>query len=446
MNFDKLKLDDGIELTDQFKEVLDLMENTYHNLFITGNAGTGKSSLLKTWRNNTKKEYIVLAPTGIAAVNVQGQTIHSAFRFPLDILFSHTIKTIRANEIFRKVDTIVIDEISMVRADIFDAMDLYLRINGPDSTKPFGGVQLILFGDPYQLPPVVTGDDAEIFGKIYSSPYFFASKAFYETRINYIQLTHIFRQKDPQFISILNRIRNNTMEKSDFDVINKLYEPFEERPEGQNYITLTTINRIANEINQNALYKIDSPEFVYKATVKGMFKKESFPVDEELRLRVGAQVMFVRNDSDKRWVNGTLGKVVYLDQYRIDVEVKEWDCTRVYTVPKETWESTKYDKDTVTNKIVTRKMGSYTQYPLKIAYGITIHKSQGSTFDNVDLHFGNGAFVSGQTYVAFSRCRTLEGIKLLKKIEPTDILLDKEIVEFMKNFNSNNLDKSGLLL
>ncbi len=437
------KVDQGIELSDQFKEVLNLMEFTKQSMFITGKAGAGKSTLLKVFRNNTRKQHMIVAPTGIAAVNITGQTIHSVFRFPPQIIFPDTVKHLKGEEIFRKLEVLIIDEISMVRADLLDGINRFLMLNGPDPRKPFGGVQVIMFGDLYQLPPVITDKDIELFYRIYKTPYFFEANAFKDADIKVIELKKIYRQTDEKFLALLEKLRTNKMEQEDYDTINKNYNPFEPRPAGEYAITLTTINEVAREINANKLAAIDAEEWKFDATVTGIFKKDAYPAEVTVTLKEGAQVIFLKNDSTKRWVNGTLGIVKKISNDRIRVQVNTEFGPVEYDVERAEWDNIKYEEDHASGKIYPRKIGSFKQFPLKLAWVITIHKSQGQTFDNVDLHFGYGAFAHGQIYVAFSRCRTFEGIKLMKRLEPRDVILDPRIEEFLKEYLEEQENKNN---
>lgn len=433
-NINPLPKEGEIIFSGESKKILDLLENTSDCYFITGRAGTGKSSMLREFRQKTKKQIVVLAPTGIAAVNVEGQTIHSFFRFPPEILFPETVRQLSGKDIFRKLDAIIIDEISMVRSDVMDAIDIILRAYGPFSFKPFGGIQMIFFGDLYQLPPVVRREDAEPFYSMYTGTWFFNSKVISDPEINLktLELTKIYRQTEPEFIDLLEKIRNNTMQQIDLDKINTRHDPFTDRPEGEVYLTLTTINETAKQINNKKLNSLPTPPRIYSAIVEGQFRDEIFPTDRDLILKKNAQVIFLKNDTEGRWANGTIGRVESMNNDHIMVEVKTNYGSNIYRVEKATWVNIKYEANKSTKKIKSTEIGKFKQFPLKLAWGISIHRSQGSTFDNVDIHFGSGTFCSGHAYTAISRCRTLEGIKLLTKLSHRDITLDSQVVEFLE--------------
>lgn len=422
-----------IELGDEFKKILDLLEKTNDSYFITGRPGTGKSTLLREFNRTTKKQIVVLAPTGIAAVNVEGQTIHSFFRFPPEILFPDTVRQIGGRDIFKKLDAIIIDEISMVRSDMMDAMDILLRAYGPFSFKPFGGIQMLFFGDLYQLPPVIRRDDSEAFYSMYTGTWFFNSKAVPDMELKTLELTKIYRQTEPEFIDLLEKIRNNTLQQVDLDKINTRHDPFTDRPDGEIYLTLTTVNETAKQINNKKLNALPDPPRIYIATVEGIFKEESFPTDRDLTLKKNTQVIFLKNDGEGRWANGTLGKIISLHSDHVMVEVKtKLGTSNSYRVEPSTWVNIKYEANKATKKVKSTEIGKFKQYPLKLAYAISIHRSQGQTFDNADIHFGSGTFVSGHAYTALSRVRTLGGIKLLTKLSHRDVTLDNQVVEFLE--------------
>ncbi len=419
-----------IKLSSDFKAALDVLENTRTNVFVTGRAGTGKSTLLQLFRNTTKKKVVVLAPTGIAALHVQGVTIHSFFRFPGKPLSRSEIKKVRYNKLYQKVDAIIIDEISMVRADMIDNMDAFLRLNGTRPGLPFGGVQMIFFGDLFQLPPVVSSEpERQLFKTFYDTAYFFSAKVFEnDFEMEMLELHQTYRQKSRHFIRLLDAIRLN---HTDYDDLEDLNERHIENFESDDfYITLSPRNATVNAINKSELKKLDTEERSYAAKVSGFFDERRFPTDAILNLKMGAQVMFIKNDPDKKFVNGTIGKVVELEPDSIKVLVEnEAGMEKLIKVEKLEWEILKY-KVNEKNEIETDVVGSFSQYPLRLAWAVTIHKSQGKTFDKVIIDLGKGAFESGQTYVALSRCRTLQGIVLKRKITPRDVMIDDRIVEF----------------
>lgn len=418
-------------LTTEHKECLELLENSKENLIITGKAGTGKSTLIQYFRNNTKKKVIVLAPTGIAALNCRGQTIHSFFGFPPRMVNLKAIYK-RNSRLFSDIDMIIIDEISMVRADLLDGVDKFLRLNGKDKNLPFGGIQMVFVGDLYQLPPVVTFAESSLFSIYYESPYFFSANSFNRDIFTVVELKTIFRQKEEEFVNFLNTVRNGEADLSSLEYVNKRLSDKEVR---DSHITLCTTNKAAEGINLVKLEKINKPVFKYTASVEGDFPTEdrTLPVDLELKLKVGAKVLFVKNDKGGQWVNGTLGKVHKLTEKEIKVKIDESGV--IVDVFPEYWDNIKYSYDDKEGEIVEKIVGKLKQFPIRLAWAITIHKSQGMTFDNVCLDFRRSPFAHGQTYVALSRCRSLEGIILTKKIFPNDIIIDERILEFHKRYS-----------
>ena len=425
---------ESFTITQEFKDCIDSMEQTDLNLFITGKAGTGKSTLIEYFRNTTKKRTVILAPTGLAALNVRGQTIHSFFH--LAPRFQDPTSPIRESNsrIYRDLDTIIIDEISMVRADVFDAIDRFLRVNGKDRTLPFGGIQMIVVGDLYQLPPIVTREESHLFKQLYDSPYFFSSHAYSSSQFTTIELTTIFRQKDEDFIRLLGKIRNGTVSSTDLSKVNERLVTDNYEKVRRNYITLATTNSVVQAINDSELNKIDETLRTFEATITGDFPTEDrvLPVEMELKLKKGAKVIFLKNDVGRRYVNGTTGIVHSIDSDGIKVKLDEPGFHEIVSVEKAVWENIKYELDPDSDKIVPKVLSTLTQYPLKLAWAITIHKSQGMTFDKVNIDFSKSPFTHGQTYVALSRARTLEGIVVTKKIYPNDILLDERVIEFTK--------------
>lgn len=419
-----------IELSSDFNYVLDKIENTKESVFVTGRAGTGKSTLLQIFRNTTDKNVVVLAPTGVAALNVKGQTIHSFFGFPPKLLDPSQIRRRKNKVLFKKIEVLIIDEISMVRADLLDNIDHALRINR-DRYEPFGGVQVVFFGDLFQLPPVVSSDlEAQLFTTKYPTPFFFSSKVItqgfkYET----IELQKVYRQESKSFLKLLDSIRLNRMDYEDLEMLNARYSPT--APIASNVITLTATNHKAQAINQKKLGEIDMEESVYLSKTTGEYGNNYLPADECLRLKLHAQVMFVRNDPDKQFVNGTLGVVEELSPSLIKIKINDNDGLRTIELTPAKWEMIKYEIDeNDSEKIVAKTIGTFEQFPIKLAWAITIHKSQGKTFDHVIIDLGRGAFEHGQTYVALSRCRTLEGIYLKQPIKQKDIIIDEKIVEY----------------
>lgn len=422
-----------LDFTQEFLDAYNLMEHSSDCLFITGSAGTGKSTLLNYFREQTKKNVVVLAPTGIAALNVGGQTIHSFFKFPLGVVTSKNIPKPRQRELYQAIDTIVIDEISMVRADIIDGIDYFMRQNGRDKKKPFGGVQMIFMGDLFQLPPVVSGDEEQsLLQSFYQTPYFFSATVFEKVFLRIIRLTKIFRQSNTDFIELLQAIRTNHATPFHLEQLNARVQPHFKPTEQDFYITLTTRNDTANATNTERLASLNASSKSFIGSIEGNFDRKLLPADEHLTLKVGAQVMFVKNDPYKRWVNGTIGKVREILPNAVKVEVEEDGLRKIRTAERVDWEILKYDFDPQSKQIFSEPVGVFTQFPLRLAWAVTIHKSQGKTFDKVMIDLGQGAFAHGQLYVALSRCRSLEGIVLKSPVRPRDVIVDKRIVEFME--------------
>ena len=421
-----------LELSDDFNYALDLLEKTRKSMFITGRAGTGKSTLLRLFRKSTRKKTVVLAPTGIAALNVKGQTIHSFFGFPPRPDFQDHINKRRNRSLYKKMEVLIIDEISMVRADIIDGINRFLQINRENSL-PFGGVQMVFFGDLFQLPPVVASPEEKmLFQSYYESPYFFSGKVYTEDgfEMEMLELRKVYRQEARQFIRLLDAVRTNRIDYDDLEDLNERHLPDFELEDY--YITLSTRNSIVNRINARQLERLDAPNFKYLASVTGKFENRLFPTEQILQLKVGAQVMFIKNDPERHFVNGTIGKVISLSEDVIKVEVEDFSEEKeVIEVTKMDWEVLKYKTNVANSKAIeTEVIGTFTQYPLRLAWAITIHKSQGKTFDKVIIDLGRGAFEHGQTYVALSRCRTLEGIVLKQALRAQDVQVDDIIVEF----------------
>ncbi len=430
---EKMKLD----LNEHFLNALHIMEDTDRNVFVTGRAGTGKSTLLQHFRNNTKKALAVIAPTGVAAVNVKGQTIHSFFNFKIDVT-PDTVKKIRPRDkaIYKNLDAIVVDEISMVRADILDCIDIFLRIHGKKKSLPFGGIQMIFIGDLYQLPPVVRYREKAMFSEYYKSPYFFDSKVFSNgLDMEFIELEKVYRQKDERFLNILNAIRNNTASDDDFTAINLKHLPdFEDN--GKFYICLTTTNELADSINQKKLSEVKGKEYKYHGIIDGNFDIKDLPTGQDIAVKIGAQVMLLNNDSYGRWINGSIGKIVEIEEIKNEPDiiwVELSDGSRVDVVPY-TWEMYEFDYDRGKNTVASEITGRFTQHPIKFAWAVTIHKSQGLTFERMVIDIGRGTFSHGQLYVALSRCTNLDGIILKKPIMKRHIFMDRRIVEFVTKY------------
>jgi len=423
----KVNKPDVSSLSEEQEALFNKIENTNKHMFITGKAGTGKSRLLLHFKNNSKKKIVVVAPTGVAALNVGGQTINSLFKIPPSFIAKEGLKPIdyKTSMLLKNIDTVVIDEISMVRVDLMEAIDQRLR-QARNSVIPFGGVQIIMFGDPYQLPPVVPDQELQkYFADIFGGYYFFNSHVWDKVDFEKNELEKIFRQNDDAFKDILNAIREGDTSENVLNSLNsKIYNAT--LPEG--VITLATTNAGVNFINSTRLSQLQGKEYQYRAIVRGDLRESDFPTEEILRLKVGAQVMFVKNDKSKRWVNGSIGVIKSLSDNEIKVEVNRI----TFSVPQESWNKIKYFYNQDLKSVDEEVVSSFTQFPLRLAWAITIHKSQGQTFDSVAIDLGAGAFAHGQTYVALSRATTLERLYLTRGVLPEDIIVDRAVVEFMK--------------
>ena len=420
------------------------VNNTNRNIFLTGKAGTGKTTFLHKLKLESQKRMVVVAPTGVAAINAKGVTIHSFFQVPFGPILPDTDLNASAGfnrkfsktkiNIIRSLDLLVIDEISMVRADLLDGIDKTLR-RFKNRNLVFGGVQLLMIGDLQQLSPVIKEHEWRLLSPFYKNAFFFSSQSYQQCNAITIELKYIYRQENPLFIEILNEIRSNKLSKSSADELNKRYQPEFVSNENDGYISLTTHNKKASQTNREELEKLKSESKMYKAVVKGNFPENSYPNKEELKLKVGAQVMFVKNDSslEKRYYNGKIGKVILLDKDEVVVNCPD-DDFNIITKP-EVWENIKYTVDSDTKAISEDKIGSYTQMPLRLAWSITIHKSQGLTFEKAIID-AEGAFAHGQTYVALSRCKSLEGLVLKSKITSNQIISDGNVITFNEEAES----------
>lgn len=429
-------------MTSIYEIAEDFIQHTDCPVFITGKAGTGKTTLLRQIKEGTFKQVAVVAPTGVAAINAEGSTIHSLFQLPFSpfiptpegrrqLISKHQMSAVR-QKVLRNIELLIIDEISMVRADLLDAVDTVLRHYRYRHSEPFGGVQVVYIGDMYQLPPVCVGDEMELLRHYYPSPYFFHSKVVTEQPPVYIELDKIFRQSNIQFINLLNEVRNNSLTNDTLALMNLRYKPGFRASKDDGYITLTTHNASADAINTDEISKIDAPYHKFTAKIEGEFPEKSFPTDIELNLKEGAKVMFIANDASqpRRYFNGKLGVITDITDDEIWVTCN--DETEPILVKHEIWENKSYTINREGNKLEEKLLGTFMQYPLRLAWAITIHKSQGLTFDKVIIDAG-AAFASGQVYVALSRCRSLDGIVLTSTINPYSLAVDPNIVQYCNN-------------
>lgn len=433
-----MTLPDGYGSDPLVKELFREIEDTNKSFFITGRAGTGKSTFIHYLTQNSKKKILVLAFTGIAAINVKGQTIHSVFQFPFKPLLpnDHEIKIFRRNSTKRRLldiaDIILIDEVSMLRADILEGMDFSLRKNGGDAGRPFGGKQMIFVGDVFQLPPVVEENnpvERQVFSEVYESQYFFDSPAYQKLKPVHFEFTTVHRQNsDSEFVDLLDRVRLGKINKEVLDKLNERNLP--EQAEDEFRIHLTTTNAIAKAENMKELARLDGALMHFTADVEGSFDSKRYPAPAVLAIKKDAQIIITRNDPNGRWVNGTIAKVTAIVDDRIEVEMENGKRVKL---DRETWENVRYSYDRKNEQIITESVGTYTQFPIKLAWAITIHKSQGLTFDKVTIDLGSGAFANGQAYTALSRCRTLDGIILKKPIRSDDVMIDERLIRFNRS-------------
>ncbi|CAN5246403.1 hypothetical protein BH09ACT6_BH09ACT6_23180 [soil metagenome] len=415
----------GPALSAEQQKVYELIEGTRNHVFVTGRAGTGKSTLLNHLSWNTEKQLVISAPTGVAALNVGGQTIHSLFRLPIGVIADHDIEQSGdVRKLLNTIDTLVIDEVSMVNADLMDAIDRSLRQARQRPLESFGGVQIVLFGDPYQLAPVPgDSDERAYFADRYSSMWFFDAKVWSEAPLAIVELTEIHRQHDDDFKFMLNAVRHGMVTKEIADVLNSAGA---RTPPTDGTITLATRNDSVNRINAAALKRLTGSVKTAKAEISGDFGGRAYPAEESLELKTGARVMFLRNDSDQRWVNGTIGTVTKISgSVWVDVDGE------VHEVEPVSWEKFKYSYSPATKQLTKDVVGEFTQFPLRLAWAVTIHKSQGKTYDSAIVDLGSRVFSSGQTYVALSRLTSLEGLYLSRPLRPADIIVDRNVQRFM---------------
>jgi ATP-dependent exoDNAse (exonuclease V) alpha subunit len=429
-----------IELTREASAALSLFETTGQHVFLTGRAGTGKSTLLQHFRHTTRKRLAVLAPTGVAAVNVQGQTIHSFFGFGPGITPDKARRRANAKkQLYRNLQTLIIDEISMVRADLVDCIDAFLRLNGPREGQPFGGVQMVLIGDLYQLPPVVQSDEEALFTTHYASPFFFDAKVLEQTPFDVVQLVKVYRQRDADFVDLLDAVRTATLNRQQLDTLNTRHHADLTGIDREQYVGLVTTNAMADRINALHLGRIDQPAYAFTGTVHGTFNRPQLPTDETLSLKAGARIMMLNNDPRGKWVNGTLGNVSNIDRHDGTTSIRvALESGYEGKILPYTWESIRYTFNPRTQQIESEVVGSFTQYPLRLAWGSTIHKAQGKTFDRVVVDFGRGTFAPGQAYVALSRCRSLEGLVLRKPLRPEHVQIDPRVRAFFDRSASSS--------
>ncbi|MEL6831004.1 MAG: AAA family ATPase, partial [Pseudomonadota bacterium] len=395
------------------------------NLFLTGRAGTGKTTLLRRFMAEAGENAIVLAPTGVAAMNAGGQTLHSFFKLPPRLIEPQDVKRLRTARLLKAAETIIIDEISMVRADMLDAIDRSLKLNR-GSKRPFGGVRMILAGDLHQLPPVVRGEEAEILHERYGGAYFFHAPAFREAEFALLALKHVFRQADPKFLALLGALRRGTLTPPDQELLASRITDRNAVDASETHVVLTPNNANAYRINQARLEELPGKEIVFEANVHGNFDEKSYPTEADLELKEGARVMLIKNDPDGRWVNGSLATMSGVKGPNALVEIDG----RTYEIEPADWEKHKYTLDPETKKVSRETVGTFKQVPLRLAYAVTIHKAQGLTLDNVFIDFDSGMFAHGQAYVAFSRARSLDGLELSRPLRPRDLVLDRNAFAF----------------
>ena len=433
----------------EFQDALNLIQYTRQSVFLTGKAGTGKSTFLRYICEHTKKKHVVLAPTGIAAINAGGSTLHSFFKLPFYPLLpdnpDFSLQRGRIHEFFKytkphrklleELELIIIDEISMVRADIIDAVDRILRVYSRNLREPFGGKQILLVGDVFQLEPVVKGDEREILNRFYPTPYFFSARVFNQIDLVSIELQKVYRQTDATFVGVLDHIRNNTVGATDLQLLNTRYGTQIEESEADMYITLAPRRDNVDHINDKKLAELPGEPVIFSGEITGDFPESSLPTSQELVLKSGAQIIFIKNDFDRRWVNGTIGIISGFDPFEETLYVIT-DDGKECDVKRESWRNIRYKYNEEKKQIEEEELGTFTQYPIRLAWAITIHKSQGLTFSRAVIDFTGGVFAGGQAYVALSRCTSLEGIQLKKPVSRADVFVRPEIIGFAERFNN----------
>ena len=420
--------------TAEYAAAADYLRTGTGHLFITGRAGTGKSTLLRCIAGEVGDEGVTVAPTGLAAVNVGGQTIHSFFGLPPRLVRSDDIRRSRNGRVMRGLKYLIIDEVSMVRSDLMWAIDQSLRLNRGRPREPFGGVRLLMFGDLHQLPPVV--QEAEVAQHLeteHGGPFFFGVSALRDPPgTMLLELQQVFRQSDEQLIGLLNRIREGEADEDDLSLLNDRVNPVRTLKEGDPYVILTPTNAAASRINLAYLDALPGEAQTFEAGVTGEFSATAQPTDHTLALKPGAKVILLRNDSERRWVNGSIARIARLTDKKVFIEIGG----KEYEVEPASWENRRYAFDQAAGKIVETVAGSFKQFPLRLAWALTIHKAQGLTLDKVYLDLGRGTFAHGQAYVALSRCRTMEGLALARPLRPTDIMFDPAATEYRRLFDS----------
>lgn len=441
---------------EEMQKALQIIQFTRRSLFLTGKAGTGKSTFMRHIAATIKKKHIILAPTGIAAINAGGSTLHSFFKLPFHPLLPtdkrYSARNIRdtlkyngeKTKLLREVELIIIDEISMVRADIIDFIDKVLRIYNRNMREPFGGKQLLLVGDIYQLEPVIKEDERQLLRPFYPSCFFFDAHVFREMQLIAVELKKVYRQRDAQFISLLDHIRTSQVSDTDLRLLNARVNAEIGTEEGRLSITLSGRRDTVDYINEKQLNTLPDQPTIFYGHIEGEFPESSLPTPIELEVKTGAQVLFIKNDKERRWVNGTLGTIIGFGDEEDGIIYVRTEDGRDFDVEREIWSNVRYTFNEKEQKIEEEEIGSYQQFPLRLAWAITVHKSQGLTFNNVKIDFTGGVFAGGQTYVALSRCTSLQGISLQEPIRRENIFVRTEVTNFARNYNNLNIINSAL--